>query len=140
MTKQELGNALDNTKARSAWNRGVLAYAWELFDTLGEAELREITALLENGDYSGGYVAFKNAVLNGADSWGQYSWGGCSLVYDTDIAKRLCNPSELKRTHNGTRRPNAREEWLDTQERALTQASLRLWETVKKVHRLQHSA
>lgn len=39
---------------------------------------------------------------------------------------RLCTPSELRRTHNGERRPNSREEWLDTQARALYQAARRV--------------
>ena len=45
-----------------------------------------------------------------------------SLIYNEDIAERLCTPSELKKTRHGERRPNAREEWLDTQARALFQA------------------
>jgi hypothetical protein len=60
--------------------------------------------------------------LNGAKDWSQYSWGGCSLIYDAAIARRLCTPSELKKTRNGERRPNSNEEWLDTQARALNQA------------------
>lgn len=64
--------------------------------------------------------------LNGASNWDEYSWGGCSLIYDADIAERLCCPSELKKTRNGERRPNSREEWLDTQARALYQACNRL--------------
>ena len=50
------------------------------------------------------------------------AWGGCSLIYNGDIAERLCTPSELKKTRNGERRPNDREMWLDTQTRALRQA------------------
>ena len=65
----------------------------------------------------------RGVLLNGAESWSQYSWGGCSLCYDGDIAKRLCTPSELKRTRSGECRPNSREEWLDTQARALIQAA-----------------
>jgi hypothetical protein len=61
-------------------------------------------------------------LLNGASNWDQYSWGGCSLICDRDIAIRLCTPSELKKTRNGERRPNDREMWLDTQTRALRQA------------------
>ena len=65
----------------------------------------------------------KAQLLNGASDWSQYSWGGCSLIYDGDIAERLCTPSELKKTRNGERRPNSREDWLDVQARALYQAS-----------------
>ena len=48
---------------------------------------------------------------------------GCSLVYDADISERLCSPSELKRTRNGERPPNARENWIECQARALAQAA-----------------
>jgi len=65
-------------------------------------------------------------MLNGAQNWYQYSWGGCSLIYDRDIAERLCTPSELKRTKNGERRPNQNEEWLDVQARALRQAARKI--------------
>lgn len=106
-------------KDRSAWGRGVNAYAMELVD-----ELRE------RADYEGrtpeNLKECREWMLNGASDWSQYSWGGCSLIYDGDIAARLCTPSELKKTRNGERRPNSREEWLDTQARALAQASKRV--------------
>ena len=47
-------------------------------------------------------------------------------TYGGDIAERLCTPSELKKTRHGERRPNSREEWLDTQARALHQAARRV--------------
>ena len=62
-------------------------------------------------------------LLNGAQDWHQYSWGGSSLIYDRNIAARLCTLTELKKTHNGERQPNSREEWLDVQARALFQAA-----------------
>lgn len=106
-------------KSRSAWGRGVGTYTAELIDTISE-----------HIDYTGTTPAnvdeLKKIMLNGASSWTQYSWGGCSLIYDGDIAETLCTPSELKKTRNGERRPNSREEWLDTQARALTQAAARV--------------
>lgn len=92
---------------KSAWSRGVDEYANELRQNLRENNLKPTE---EN-------------MLNGARDWKQYSWGGNSLIYDEDIAKRLSSPSELKRTKNGQLKPNSREEWLDTQARALYQAS-----------------
>ena len=65
----------------------------------------------------------RRALLNGADNWEQYSEGGCSLIYDADIAERLCSPSGLKRCKGGERAPNSRENWIDCQARALFQAS-----------------
>jgi hypothetical protein len=112
--------ALDEEKTRSAWGRGVKEYAAELIDELGEA--------IAGGWFDpadiGAPLMLKKQLLNGASDWSQYSWGGSSLIYNEDIAARLCTPSELKKTRNGERRPNAREEWLDTQARALYQAAL----------------
>lgn len=109
---------LYNRKNSSAWNKGLTAYANELLDELEEA-------------IQGGYFDAEDlespalvgkALLNGADDWKMYSWGGCSLIYNYQIAERLCNKSELKRTKGGELKPNKSEEWLDTQARALYQA------------------
>ena len=117
-------NALHNS--RSAWGRGVYAYACDLIDELREI-VRYSPEALDNENL------LRRALLNGASDWGQYSWGGCSLCYNGDIAKRLCCPSELKRTRNGERRPNSREEWLDTQARALYQAERLILRAYRKV-------
>lgn len=110
---------LEARKDRSAWGRGVNAYALEL---VGELKER---ATYEGRNPEPG-AECREWMLNGARDWEQYSWGGSSLIYDCDIAERLCTPSELKKTRNGERRPNSREEWLDTQARALYQACNRV--------------
>ena len=110
---------LDDRKDRSAWSKGVTLYALELLSDY--EELREYY-----GRDAENAKEFKEWLLNGAKDWNQFSWGGCSLIYDYDIAERLCTPSELKKTRHGERRPNSREEWLDTQARALYQAAARL--------------
>ena len=57
------------------------------------------------------------------EDWKSYSRTGCSLIYNQDIAKRLCTPSEYKRAEkNEFFRANSREDWLDCQGRALYQA------------------
>ena len=114
MTKE-----LEARKDRSAWNKGVTLYAFELVEELKER------AEYEGRNPEPGKEC-REWMLNGAQDWNQYSWGGCSLIYNGDIAERLCCPSELKRTRNGERRPNSREEWLDTQARALYQAANRV--------------
>jgi hypothetical protein len=106
----EIIAAIEATNPRSAWGKGVKLYALEI--------LEELPANVEYGSVE----SLEGDALNGARNWEQYSWGGCSLVYNYDIANRLCTPSELKKTRNGERRPNAREEWLDVQARALFQA------------------
>lgn len=111
--KEQIINRLETMDKRSAWNRGVNKYAFELLENVQDDDLESINL-------------FKEALLNGAISWDQYSWGGCSLIYNSDIAERLCTPSEFKRTRGGEWRLNNREEWLDVQARALFQAANRL--------------
>lgn len=106
-------------KDRSAWQKGVTLYAFELVQELQER------AKYEGRNPEPG-AECKLWMLNGADDWNDYSWGGSSLIYNEDIAERLCCPSELKKTRNGERRPNSQEEWLDTQARALHQAASRV--------------
>jgi hypothetical protein len=100
-------NKLNATKARSVWEKGVKDYALEM------VESAEIELTPENA---------KAALLNGAKDWSQYSHGGCSAIYDADIAERLCTPSELKKKKGGDLQPNTRETWLDVQARAISQA------------------
>lgn len=118
-TLDKVAAELEAHKDRSAWGRGVNAYALELVE-----ELRERAAYEGRNPEPG--KECREWMLNGAQDWAQYSWGGSSLIYDGDIAERLCTPSELKKTRHGERRPNSREEWLDTQARALTQACNRV--------------
>lgn len=128
---KKLYQSIESEKQRSAWDKGVSAYALELVEQLGE-------------QIGGGYFDELNlsepkkvraALLNGAADWSQYSWGGCSLIYDGDIAERLCCPSELKKTRNGERRPNSREEWLDVQARALYQAANRICRHIRTLEK-----
>lgn len=118
-TFEKMAEIINGREQRSAWRRGVTAYALELLEELKEG-------------VNGGYISaddlntpadFSRALLNGASDWSAYSYGGCSLIYNGDIAARLCCPSELKKTREGERRPNSREEWLDVQARALAQAA-----------------
>lgn len=97
----------------SAWAQGVLDYIEDLKENLIEAI-----------EWNDGIQSNKleEALLNGADNWKHFSYSGCSLIYNGDIAERLCNPTELKETDGGRRPPNSREEWLDVQTRALRQA------------------
>ena len=112
---------VENVKVRSAWSNGVKEYAIDLLDdAASNSESEEFASLKE----------LKEAILNGASDWMQYSEGGCSLIYNSDIAERLCNPTELKRTKNGLNNPNNRENWIQCQARALFQA----WELIKRTY------
>lgn len=104
--------ALDAEKpARSAWSRAV------------QEDARDLVEDLECDEIATDYEELCALLLNGARDWAQWSWGGCGLVYDEEIAERYCTPSELARCRGGLRRPNCREEWLDVQARAMSQAA-----------------
>jgi hypothetical protein len=123
MKISEIKEAINQKKTRSAWGRGVREYALELLDQVEENQ---------GIDYElYGSPADKKELLNGASGWTEYSWGGSSLIHNEDIAKRLCTTNELKKNRNGERRPNASEEWLNTQARALYQATMMIFRIVK---------
>lgn len=128
---EKLYQSIESEKQRSAWDKGVTKYALELMEQLGE-QIND--GYFEELDLTESKKV-RAALLNGAADWSQYSWGGCSLIYDSDIAERLCNPSELKKTRNGERRPNSREEWLDTQARALFQAANRVCRHIRTLEK-----
>lgn len=114
--------------ARSAWCHGVIEYASEM------AESEELLqAALEGYGLPEGRL--EKIFLNGASSWREYSYSGCALCYDWDIAKRLCSPSELARVTRKDGRladkPNRQENWLDCQARALFQAFRVLVEVIR---------
>ena len=117
---KELRKLVKEIPNTSAWKRGVKEYTDELLDNLEEkAQINERFPKDEK--------ELKEWLLNGAMDWEDYSYGGCSLIYDGDIAERLCTPSELKKKDGGRLAPNRREGWLDVQTRALRDAYCRIW-------------
>ena len=118
MTKVELIEAIKASKAHSAWAKGVKWYALNLVEAI----------YLNDTDIVKADVAI---YLNGAETWKEYSYGGCALICDYDIAKRLCTPSELKKTDFGHKQPNDSVTWLDVQARALKQAHSLIAELIK---------
>ena len=104
-------------KSHSCWKKGVIGYY--LSDLIDK--FKEICEKKEGIPDT--TAELKKWILNGADSWREYSYTDRSLIYDSDIAEILCTPSELKRNKHGERKPNRDEEWLDVQARALLEAS-----------------
>jgi hypothetical protein len=94
-------------RPRGAWNKAVQSYALELLEDI-EDHAAPIT---------------EDLLRNGARTWQEYSYGGSALIYNADIAERVCSPSELRRRRNGDLPPSTRETWLDCQARALRQAA-----------------
>jgi len=105
-TAKEITARIEATTPRSHWGKAVKQYALEMLEGLEEDQPPTPAAL-----------------LNGADNWSAYSYGGSALVYDVKIAERLATPSELKRKKGGELPPNRNESWLDCQTRALSQAA-----------------
>lgn len=120
-------NIIISRQGRSCWDAAVTSDAIDMID--------QIRTGLSNGsirwdDLSNGDTV-RHYLLNGARSWTEYSFGGCGLIYDCDIAERYFTPSELKKTKGGERNPNSRETWLDVQARALYQAANKVVRALK---------
>lgn len=110
------GEEISRRYGGSAWKRAELQYAKEIIEYFDSET--DITN--------------KKQLLNGAENWSDYSYGGCALIYDEDIAKRVCTPSELKKKDNGRLAPNSRENWLDVQARILQRAAWIILYTAKR--------
>ena len=116
MKKELIIRELENMKklfASSAWDKGVYDYAFDILEPLGD-ELEDVNA---------------DTLMNGVNTWRAYSYGGCALICDDDIAKRMCTPSEYKKYLNAS--PNSKlsdsDYWLgNVQTRALFQAMLKI--------------
>lgn len=128
---EEARRILEARVDRSKWDKAVTEDAIGLLDTVND-RCEQVTrqfAETEEGGHAHTENLFKSRkglmgiMRNGAESWSAYSWGGCGLVYDADIAEHYCTPSELKKVRGGERNPHSRETWLDVQARALRQAA-----------------
>ena len=116
---KELRKLVKEIPNTSAWKRGVKEYVDELLDNL-EEKAQYYERLPKNER------ELKEWLLNGAMDCKDYSYTYCSLKYDSQIAERLCTPSELKKNDGGRLAPNSQESWLDVQTRALCQAHSRI--------------
>lgn len=111
---------VESLKFRSKWQRAVQEDAVWLLEEMMDIHEDEVTA----GVMSFGSIEGVERVLRmGADTWKDFSEGGGALIYDGDIAKHYCTPSELKKVRGGEKEPNKDESWLDLQARALWQAA-----------------
>ena len=114
-------------KARGTYSKALYSYALELVENMADhhATTQEQRDNLQNIDRE----TLKRLALNGADSWEQYSWGGCSLCYNYDILARLFCPSIVKRYENADSVRGVH--LLDYQKHALAKAFTILYDTIK---------
>lgn len=130
MRYNEIIEKLDGLNPRSAWNKGVVNYAYDLANNILNCVGSKVFDPL---NYDIKYRDVNRYAFNGAFSAQEYSYSGCALIYNGDIALLLCTPSEYRRTHGGNRNPNRKETWLDVQARALFQAKELLKRIVMEV-------
>lgn len=104
MTYKDIMSRIEAQRPRSKWNQGVKEYAVEMLEAMD----------LDNKAPENA-KQLRTALLNGADSWKQYSESHCAIIYDDDIMARLCTKSERKRA-------SAKTDWLSVQTRALYHA------------------
>ena len=115
---------------RSAWKKGVKEYADELLNNLEEKSQL-------NGRLPKDEKELKEWLLNGATDCKDYSYTYCSLKYDSQIAKRLCTPSEFKRKDGGRIAPSRHDNWFNEQAKALNYACSRIKSKFKLLEKPQ---
>lgn len=115
-------------KKVSAWNRGVKNYAMRLIDNLSD----DYCLIFDNqAELEKQLKILKNKLLNGAENWRRYSYGGCAYICNNDIALALCTPSEYRNSKRGEKDPSEHESWLAVQARALFQAEILIKSTIR---------
>lgn len=122
--KDYLRNLVQNAPQRknvSAWKNGVKNYAIALIDKLPD----DYCMIFNNQRELEKHIKIlKKLLLNGAENWRRYSYGGCAYISNNVIALHLCTFSEYQKFKGGEKQPNSRETWLDVQAQALLQAEL----------------
>lgn len=113
----------ETERKRGQWNKATAYYADFLLDSYIEickwyADQNEAIPALS-----------LDTVLNGASGWHQYSYGGCALVYNGDIAKVVFTPAQFAKWEQG--RKVTAEPLLDIQARALAAG----WRVLKSAQR-----
>jgi hypothetical protein len=126
---KELKKRLESYRAASAWGKGVKEYALDLLNHLEEGIKGN---WFSDADISSPNL-LKKELLNGAADWFEYSKTGNALIYDEDIAQRLCTPSELKQRQGGRLQSNSCETWIELQARALHQAAGLIMRSAKHI-------
>lgn len=109
-----------STPCRSQWGKGVEFYAHFLAERLNDNYLPEIIEVKD---------IFK-LLLNGAENWHQFAWGGCGQAYNEEIAQTLLTPSQRERiTLSDTYRGYS---LLDLEAHALAEAAARIFKWAKR--------
>ena len=91
----KIGNeCIDLGTPRSQWKKAVKIYEEELYDSLSEKSDKALIKAFSFAHYDEIKSHINKLLLNGADSWEDFSKSGCSLCYNTDIEDRILPPSQ----------------------------------------------
>ena len=115
----ELRKLVEEIPNTSAYKRGVQKYVVELLDNL--EEMARIYKRLPKDENE-----LESWLLKGARNWENYSYRGCSLKSNRQIAERLCTPSEFRKKDGGRLEPSRHSNWFYEQAQALNHACLRI--------------
>lgn len=110
-------------RKRGQWNKAISYYANFLLDSY-----KDICAWCAENANPIPDLSLET-VLNGALGWMDYSYGGCALVYDGDIAKVVFTEAQFTKWQQG--RNVTAEPLLDIQARALAAG----WRVLKSAQR-----
>ena len=125
MIVEQLKNKIEGQGTRSAYEKALKAYKLELLDNI------------KNNYYYNGedlktfdFNTLRKLALNGAEDWQNYSWGGCSLVYNYDILKANFPASIVKKYENSDSIRGIH--LLDIQASRLSKAFSTLWAEIRR--------
>ena len=123
-------NRVNQTRANSAWSRGVKLYAADILNNIIDEGQTDF--IIGDDGFLRQNSWTIHCLSHGFDMWVSISRGSSYMIFNRDIAERLCTPSEFRRAEkNGFFRANSREDWLDCQGRALYQARNLILDAIK---------
>ena len=85
---------IDAESPRSQWKKAVKIYEKELYESLQEKSDKSLVKAFTFAHYDEIKSHINELLLNGAESWEEFSKIGNSLCYDGDIEERLLPPSK----------------------------------------------
>ena len=85
---------MDKESPRSQWKRAVRIYEKELYESIPEMGEKALIKAFAFANYDTIKRHIESLLLNGAESWEEFSKAGNSLCCDADIEERLLAPSQ----------------------------------------------
>ena len=85
---------IDVDSPRSQWKKAVKIYEKELYESISEKSDKSLVKAFAFAGYDEAKRNIEILLLNGAETWEDFSKGGCSLCYNGDIEERILPPSQ----------------------------------------------